>query len=446
MTTVRNDLGTAMPEPGRSNPLAALAGAAQHQRERRRVPERSDVKTDAMVAGTGRAGRGPAILAWAACAVAVGGLVAGAILSEVMGTSSPDESFAEGVALIVGFAALPVMGALVASRHPRNAVGWLFVCVGLGVGILVISTEYAHWALVDQSGSYPGATLAAWFEQWLWYPSTGILLTLILLLFPNGKPPSPRWKWLVWVCVAALGVISLGGMVEERLEGGDYSIDNPIGIHGLGDVETVFGPVFLVLGVSAILCAVSLVVRFRRSRGDERQQLKLLTFAACLMIVGTVVVDLFEIPGTFAITLVVLAGSLAASMLKYRLYDIDRIINKTVVFGLLTAVLLAGYAALVLVLQSVLPVPDDSALTVAGSTLAMAALFGPLRRRIQAIVDRRFYRSKYDAIRTIEVFESSLRRRTDLDDLTSELVEAVRRTVHPSHVSVLLEDRGRTPL
>jgi hypothetical protein len=414
-------------------------GAAQHQRERKRVPENYSVDRQQDDSRRPSAGRGPAVLAWSVCALGIAGLVAGAILEETTGNTDPSESLLERAALLLGFGALPAIGALVASRHPRNAVGWLFLAVGAGIGVLLLSTEYAHWALVEQAGRYPLATLAAWLEQWLWVPSVGLVTTLILLLFPNGRPPSRRWNWLVWVSALALGIVAIGGMIEQRLESG-YSIDNPIGLPGIEDVESerLFAPVFILFIPLTVLCATSVVVRFRRSRGAERQQLKLMTFSACLMVVSLLFGDALGIPGTLAVALVVLAASLAVSMLKYRLYDIDRIINKTVVYGALTAALVACYVVGVPFIQSVLPLPEDSPAAVAGSTLVIAALFGPLRRRVQMFVDRRFYRSRYDATKTVEAFESRVRLQSDLDGLAGDLVDVVRRTVHPSHVSLWL--------
>ncbi|MGH2788515.1 MAG: hypothetical protein ACRDJV_11495 [Actinomycetota bacterium] len=402
------------------------------------MPEASSMGDQGKTSRRGLPGRGPAIIAWTACAVALGALIGGAVLEEINRHTGISEGAAEHFGLLVGFGALPAMGALVASRHPRNPIGWMFLAVGVGIGILLLSAEYAHWALVERSGYHPGATLAAWFEQWLWAPSIGLIPTLILLLFPNGRPPSPRWRWLVWASAVTIGVVAVGGMIEARLEGHGYSIDNPIGIPGVGDVEATFAPVFNVFLALVPLCATSLVVRFRRARGDERQQLKLLTFSACLMVVGIILGDFLGVPGTLAVSLLLVSASVAVSMLKYRLYEIDRVINKTMVYGALTGLLVAGYAGGVLLLQTVLPLPNDSPAAVAASTLAMAALFRPLRNRIQTLVDRRFHRATYNAVRIIEVFAGNLRRQTDLDNLTQGLVAVVHRTVKPQHVSVWL--------
>ena len=407
------------------------------------MPEDSSVREQVSVSAEGSRARGPAVLAWSVCAVGIAGLVAGAILGEATGNTNPSESLLEHVALLLGFGALPAIGALVASRHPRNAVGWLFLAVGAGIGLLLLSTEYAHWALVEQAGNYPLTTLAAWLEQWLWLPSVGLIPTLILLLFPDGRPPSPRWNWLVWASALALGIAAIGGMIEQRLEGG-YSIDNPIGVPGLEDVESepLFAPLFVLFIPLAALCATSLVVRFRRAQGVERQQLKVMTFAACLMVAAVPAGDAVGIPGTLAVALLAFAISLGVAMLKYRLYDIDRIINKTLVYGALTALLVAGYAGCVLVIQAVLPLSDSSDAAIAASTLAMAALFGPLRARIQRVVDRRFYRSNFDAQRTVELFTGRLREETDLDELSRDLLSVVTATIQPASASLWLRREG----
>jgi hypothetical protein len=413
-------------------------GAAQHQRERKPVPENRGVDRQRNNSLEASAGRGP-VIAWSVCVLGIAGLVAGAILEEATGNTDPSESFLESLALMIGFGAFPVIGALVASRHPGNAVGWLFLAVGVGIGILLISTAYAHWALVEKAGNYPLTTLAAWLEQWLWVPSVGLIATLILLLFPNGRPPSRRWNWLVWTCGVALGTLAIGGMIEQRLVSG-YSIDNPIGVPGLEDVESepLFAPLFVLFIPLSMLCAASLVVRFRRAQGVERQQLKLMTFTACLMVTTFFAGDALGIPGTLALALLALDVSLAVAMLKYRLYDIDRVINKTVVYGVVTVLLVAGYGGGVILMHKVLPLPEDSPAATAAATLAMAALFGPLRHRVQQVVDRYFYRPRYNAIKTVEAFESRVRLRRDLDELAGDLVDVVRRTVHPSHVSVWL--------
>jgi hypothetical protein len=395
-----------------------------------------------------RAGR-PSVRAWGLCGLAVVMMVAGVVLDEATNAPS-DEPFIEGVLLLLAFLAFPVLGALIASRQPRNAIGWIFIAIGLGIGFLVAGEEYAYYGLV-RGLEVPGAAVGAWFEQWLWLPSIGLMLTFGLLLFPNGRLPSRRWRWLAWGTGLLLAVVTIAGMTEERLEGHGYSVDNPIGIPGLGDVEATFGPALLVLAVCILLCAASIVMRFRRSRGDERQQLKLVAFGACFMVVMLLVGDLLDallpspVGWLFPVVLLLFLSSIGGAMLKYRLYDIDLVINRTLVYGALTALLALAYFAIVVALQNVIPGAGDSDLTIAGSTLAVAALFRPLRARVQGFIDRRFYRSKVDAQRTMESFSSRLREDVDLEHLSADLLNVVRDTMQPEHSSLWLRLPSGSP-
>jgi hypothetical protein len=372
----------------------------------------------------------------------------GVAIEEATGAPS-DGTLVEDILLFAAFISFPLLGALVASRQPRNAIGWIFIAVGVGIGLLVAGEEYAYYGLV-QGNEVPGAAVGAWFEQWLWLPSLGLILTFGLLLFPNGRLPSRRWRWVAWVTGLLLAIVTVASMMEERMQSGDpprdpgYSIDNPIGIPGLGDVEATFGPVLFALAVCIVLCGASIFVRFRRSRGDERQQLKMVAFGGCFMVVMLLVSDFLDavLPSSFGwlfpVVLLLFLASIAVAMLKYRLYDIDLVINRTLVYGALTALLAGAYLALVVVLQSVIPGADDSDLTIAGSTLAVAALFRPLRARVQGFIDRRFYRRKFDAQQTLESFSSRLREDVDLEHLSADLMNVVTDTMQPVHASLWL--------
>jgi hypothetical protein len=396
----------------------------------------------------------PSLLAWGLCGLAILMMGAGVVLEEASNAPS-DGSLLEDILLWLAFVSFPVLGALVASRQPRNAIGWIFIAIGVGIGLLVAGTEYAYYGLVLDN-EVPGAAVGAWLEQWLWLPSTGLMLTFGLLLFPDGRLPSRRWRWVAWVTGSLIALVTIGGMLEERLRGGHpprdgYSVDNPIGIPGLGDVEETWGPVLLLFLGCMLLCMLSIVIRFRRSGGDERQQLKLVTFAACFMVVMLIVSDLLDafvgdgFGWLFPVVLLVFLASIAVAMLKYRLYDIDLVINRTLVYGALTALLAATYLGLVVVLQGVIPAAGDSDLTIAGSTLAVAALFRPLRSRVQGFIDRRFYRRKFDAQRTLESFSVSLREDVDLDHLSADLLNVVRETMQPVHASLWLRRSELSP-
>lgn len=381
-------------------------------------------------------------LAWTALTVSVGLMLGGAYLWEVTGTSA-DGSSLENLLTGLAFLSFPAMGALIASRRPANAIGWLLLGIGLIASLLIASMGYAVYGLVTSEEGAPGATLAAWFVAWLWFPLILTIPTFLPLLFPTGSPPSPRWRPVAWLTGALLVIVTLPAMVEGRLAEGDYDVPNPIGIASLGDTEerlfTLVGPV-LVLSIG--LSLASLIFRYRRGSIQERQQLKWIALAVAVFLVLTILEDGFKLSVPvliFPLTLMALPVSMALAVLKYRLYEIDRIISRTVAYGALTATLASGYLAVILVLQSFMPVDDDSPLLVAISTLAAVAAFGPLRVRVQRVVDRRFNRTNYDARQTVDAFGQRLRAEVELESLTRDLTGVIGRTMHPRHVSVWLK-------
>jgi hypothetical protein len=341
------------------------------------------------------------------------------------------------------------IGALVVSRQRGNAVGWIFFVVGLLQAVNLFGDSYSHFAVVTRPDSLPGGEEIAWLTEWNWAPSLALLATFLLLLFPNGRLLSQRWRWVAWPTGVAIAVLVVGvgiALWPERREIalGIQSDEGDLPA-GLVAVLVVAG-VVLVLGVFASVA--SLVLRFRRSKGVERQQLKWFTFAGAFAAFSGLAVFL---PTESAWTVVVffaaaLSIPLAAgiAILRYRLYDIDVVINRTLVYGSLTALLAGTYLGLVLLFQLVLaPVTEGSELAVAASTLAVATLFRPARRRIQAAVDRRFYRRKYDAVRTLEAFSARLREEIDLGALRAELTSVVHETMQPAHVSLWLRSQER---
>jgi hypothetical protein len=331
------------------------------------------------------------------------------------------------------------VGALIATRRPEHPVGWLFLGAGLGGAAQLVTGEFAA-AFLAASGPSAGVAVAAWASSQFQLAVVGMLVCM-LLLFPTGRPPSRRWWVLAWALAAGVVLTGAGGgLAPARYE--DFpGVENPFGIaslatalKGVADV----GGVFYVAGVLGALA--SLLVRFARARGLERQQLKWFVYAAGL---GFAVLVLpTPIPGFLAWTVapVSLSAAAAVAVLRYRLYDIDRIINRTLVYGVLTAVLGLGYASGVLLLGQLFGgvTGDPPAWAVAGATLAVAALFGPARRRIQAAVDRRFNRRKYNAAQTIQAFSTRLRDQIDLDTLTGELLAVVDQTTEPTQVSLWL--------
>ncbi len=353
------------------------------------------------------------------------------------------------IALFEGFTlmAMAVVGAVVASRQPRNPIGWLLSAIAFFLGVLIFAA-HLFWALtLGEAAPSAGARLVAWVASWIWIPAMIPALTLFPLYFPSGRPPTPRWRWVQWVALAAIPTAFVSqAFAPARLP--DYGIANPVAAQGwlrsAADVVSVFG--IAAMFTATVAAAASLVVRFRRSRGDERLQIKWVATAAVLFVVIFVVpVQKFvgEDAGfaSLLVGLLIVSVAVAISILKYRLYDIDVVINRALVYGSLTATLAAVYAGSVLLLELVLSdLTQGSGLAVAGSTLAVAALFGPARKRIQKSVDHRFFRSRYDARRTIEEFGGRLRDGVDLVLLATDLQAVVVETMRPAHVSLWLRD------
>ncbi len=369
--------------------------------------------------------------------------VAAALLGSANSTFS-----AESSSLLLGFAAFMVVGALIVAHRPDNPVGWVFSSIGLLSAAGGLAQEYAAYSFVTRPGSLPLATLAAWLTTWFWFPLLAGILVFSILFFPTGRLLSRRWRPVAWMAGVGTATISVLASLTStiKLQDHDFTVTNPIGVEWIGDVEqNIVGSIlFIVLLASMASAFTSLGLRFRRARGDERKQLKLVTFASVL-VVASVIIDetVLELHDFFFGLVVALVPiSAGVAILRYRLYDIDRIISRTLAYGALTAILAGGYLLAVLGLQSVLPLPEDSPLIVAVSTLAVVAAFGPLRTRIQYFVDRRFNRSRYDAAVTIDDFAVRLRAETDLDSLAADLVGVVDRTMRPSTVSLWIRARG----
>jgi hypothetical protein len=392
------------------------------------------------------AGRRLRLLAWGLCALTWSGVFATATLALVSGPDSrPAEAGPVGDMFLAGLAVVTfaTMGALIVARHPRNRVGWISCVLPLGLMLAFFSGEYATYALLTEPNSLPGGLLMAWLSDWIWLPSMLVAL-LLLLLFPNGRPPSPRWWPVVWLTlIGAIGVACHQALSPGRLSG--FPRDNPFGLGGAGgELAEALAFSYALVTIAFLAAAASVVVRLRRASGDERQQLKWLASAGVVVFVGVLTTNLNLVGDPFPIFVgqIAVAVAVGVGILKYRLYDIDVVINRTLVYGALTATLAGTYLGSVLLLQLALSgVTADNALAVAGSTLAVAALFQPARRRIQATVDRRFYRHKYDAARTIEAFGVHLRDEVDLDALALELRAVVGETMQPAHVSLWIRPR-----
>jgi hypothetical protein len=344
------------------------------------------------------------------------------------------------------------MGAIVASRRSENLVGWLLCLYGLAQSISHFSAQYAIYALLAQPDSLPAGIAMAWVSSWL-VPIIIGFSVFFILLFPTGRLPSRRWRWVTWLTVAfvLVGVI-LGAFSSGPVESLG-PIRNPVGIEGFSNIynSILFTMVPTVLLVAA---ASSVFMRLRRAKGVERQQIKWFAYAAAATVIGLflayVIPTMIDTPlwferAGYAVLIAVIPSlpiSIGIAILRYRLYDIDIIINRTLVYGSLTAILAGVYFGSVTATQALFSILTDQQelpqVVVVTSTLLIAALFNPLRQRIQSFIDRRFYRRKYDARKTLEAFSAKLRDVTDLNALSDDLVGVVRETMQPAHVTLWL--------
>jgi hypothetical protein len=350
--------------------------------------------------------------------------------------------------------AFATVGALIASRHYHNPVGWIFSAVGCLYGIIGFSEGYAIHALLAVPGSLPGGEIMAWIASWISGPSTLFPFILLFLVFPNGRLLSHRWRIVVGLASAVLGAYLFMAVVRPGPLQFYPFVNNPFGIDSLsGLVARLEGPLFFLMLASLLASVLSLVLRFRRSRGEERQQLKWLASAGILLLAIFATGPFFwtntSLPSLIWPVLARLgfmAIPIAAgiAIFKYRLYDIDVIINRTLVYGALTAALALVYIVSVVLLRQLLaPLTGSSEVAIVASTLAIAALFTPLRRRIQNLIDKRFYRRKYDAAKVLAAFGATGRDETDLDALTDELLRVVDETMQPEFVGLWLREPGR---
>lgn len=392
-------------------------------------------------------------LAWGLLALATAVLAAGVVLL-LVSTETPSPAGDWGFR---GFTALfavtfPVVGLLIARRNPSNAVGWLLLIAGVMASVQFMTQQYAIVGLVAAPGSLPAAEIAAWFQAWIWAPAVSIMGVYLFLIFPTGRFLSPGWRVIGWL--AGVGVVFLTGMLALKPGPIDNFrvIDNPFALSvssGLLGLLLPVGMAALMLSITA--SAISLGLRLHRSRGIERQQLKWVALSGAF-VAGTgafsgFLAPLYAVAGEAGEVMLILAMTsiplaIGIAILRHRLYDIDRLINRTLVYGALTLSLGAVYVGSIILLQAALSgFIGGNSLAVAASTLAVAALFQPIRRRIQEAVDHRFFRSHYDAQRTLEAFSARLRHEVDLSHLTAELSGVIADTLRPESVSVWLRRR-----
>ncbi|MGF1473099.1 MAG: hypothetical protein ACFB50_15350 [Rubrobacteraceae bacterium] len=398
--------------------------------------------------------RTKARLAWSVCGLTLALMAVslllyprGASAAALPGDFSP---WREQAILVLGVAGAPVLGALISSRRPENRYGWLWLGVGLAFALLSFGWGYGAYAIANP-GTLPAYRTVSVIAGDLGWISQVTLMPFILLLFPTGRLPSRRWRFVAWSVLAA-GVLTLVVGVFQP-DSGVVDVENPFGLGGVGG-QVVMGITLLsvfVIFLGIILSAGSLFFRYRWASGVERQQIKWFAYAA--VVFGAIII--FggflgrDLPGIWdaiseSATFAVLYVAVGVAILRYRLYEIDRIINRTLVYGLLVATLAAvyvgGVAGLQYLLRALTGQEQQPQLVIVATTLLIAALFNPLRRRIQAAIDRRFYRRKYDAAKTLEAFSMKLRDKTDLEQLNRELVSVVRETMQPEHVSLWLRD------
>jgi hypothetical protein len=375
--------------------------------------------------------------------------------------------------------AFPTVGALVASRRPENPIGWIFCGTGILYGVQAFALGYANYALLEHAGSLPGGEVMAWIASWIGVPILPLAGALLVLLFPNGKLLSRKWQPVVWIAACGSAMLALAAALDPGSLLFQPTFDNPLGfggdigklgpsgsrplldqpslarpadpnINASGIVEILVRVGFFFVLVSWLFAVAAMITRMDQARGAERQQLKWFVYTVALLVVGFLAAllgfgqhSVAWNMGIAAFNFLPIAAGIA--ILRYRLYDIDVVINRTLVYGVLTAALALVYVGSIVLFQGLFRALSGgtSQLAVVASTLAIAALFVPLRRRVQAFVDRRFYRRKYDAAKTLETFSVKLRDETDLEALNYDLVEVVKETMQPAHVSLWLRPPDR---
>ena len=353
----------------------------------------------------------------------------------------------EDAIMSVGFGMFALVGALLVARRPKNPIGWILGATSLVVAVSALES-YAAYVMTTTGRPDLLAVVGAWANGWYWFLFIVLAFIYLPLYFPDGRLPSRRWLPVAVLSGAGALVLVVLGMLADTLAGQDidYRIENPIGIEGLAHVEDmplVIGVLTVVpLVVGCVGAVAAVVVRLRRSSGVERQQMKWFLYATAPILTFPVTDYLPGIVGglVFGWILIGLPTAIGIAVLRYRLYDIDLVINRTLVYGTLTASLVLVYFGSVVGLQQLLSplTGEDNQLAVVASTLLIAALFGPLRRWVQSFIDRRFYRKKYDAKKTLEEFGARLRGETDLDELGGDLTEVARETLQPAHISLWL--------
>ena len=378
-------------------------------------------------------------LAWPLLGISVVAMAAAMLMWIVL----VEEPFTPDIALFpLAYLAFAIVGATILSRRADNRIGWLAIGAGLGGSIVGLADSYAR-----QPPGALGQGWAAWLAA-VGFPATLGPIIFVLLLFPSGRLASRRWRWVGWVTLIGVVSLTVGNAFTPTFA--DYpGLANPLGIPAFEQsLLDQGGAGWFAVVAGAVLAAAGLAPRLRRATGVERQQLKWITYAATLHGISWILLAI-DLPGALGdlakyvvfgtLTLIPLAAGIA--ILRYRLYDIDVVIRRTLVYAGVVAILAVAYVVLVLVLQGVLSrATGGQALPVALSTLATAALFGPVRAQVRAAVDRRFYRSRYDARRTVEAFAARLRDEVELEMVDAMLVAVARDALRPTSAGLWIRD------
>jgi hypothetical protein len=345
----------------------------------------------------------------------------------------------------VGFGGV---GALLTRRRPGHPVGWIFAAAGMLAAVDFASFEYAL-AVVVGHRDLPAGEYVGWLQLWIWVPFVALITVYLPLLFPDGRLPGPRWRPVSWAAAGCGGIAATGLAITPGVVVNLRALRTPFGVHPAAVPDTAIAVGLAGLLGCVVLAVWSLLVRARRGTSVERQQIKWLAYAGCLVAATLVPSTILSLStgtaariaeGALMVAIVTVPVAVAVAVLKYRLYDIDRVISRTLAYAIVTGLLAGIYAGLVLLATQVFRF--HSTVAVAASTLAVAALFNPLRRRVQHVIDRRFNRARYDADRTVAAFAARLKDEVDLDSIRDDLAGAVRQTLEPAHVSVWISRRS----
>jgi hypothetical protein len=372
-------------------------------------------------------------------ALIVAGLVLAYVDRLVVPASQTGWTFSNVSSQVVNMA-VPVAGFVIASRRPENRIGWLFLVAGLALGLGSFGGQYALHALVADRGSLPAGRLFAWLGSWLWVVATA-MLAFLFLLFPTGRLRSRRWRPVAWLVGSAFAVTAAATLVIATSFWADpFTSSSPGSSAGL--ITSLYVMTAVLVSAGLLVSVAAIIVRFAKSSGEERLQLKWCAWAALVLAVVFAVsiwVNSAVVNISQSLAFLCLWAAIAIAVLKYRLYDIDRIISRTVAYAIVTGLLVGVYAGLVLLATRVLSVHTPVA--VAASTLAAAALFSPLRGQVQRVVDRRFNRARYDADKTVAAFAARVKDAVDLNSVRDDLATVAGQALEPAHVSVWISQQ-----